>query len=89
MRDTEQNYCILHLEGSIVLQFFIKLEPCQLNWLDMKGQWDGIVEDSGDKVAQRHHFLTLWTITPLMTLKNDTPFWHFSPPKWMFPPPIT
>ena len=60
-------------------------------WLDMvhtlKGQWDCIVGDSNDKGAQRHQFPTLWTTTPLMASKNGSPFWHFHPPKWFFPPP--
>ena len=48
-----------------------------------------LIGDSEPKAAQCHQFLTLWKATPLMSSKNDTPFWHFQPPKWMFPPLIT
>ena len=62
-------------------------------WLDivhtLKGQWDGIVGDSDAKIAQRSQFLGIWTATPFLTSNYGTPYWHFQPPKWLFPPPIT
>mgnify|MGYP007129928753 FL=1 len=45
----------------------------------LKGQWDCIIGDSKDKVAQCHEFLTLWKATPLISLENGNPFWHFQP----------
>ena len=61
-------------------------------WLDivhsLKVQWDGIVGDFDAKTAQCREF-SVWTTIPFMTSKNDTPFWHFQPLKWLFPPPIT
>ena len=62
-------------------------------WLEivhaLKGQWDGIVGDSDAKIAQRHEFLIIWTATPFVTSRYTTPYWHFQPPKWLFPRPIT
>ena len=85
MGDTEQYYCILHLEGSVLSRFSSSI------WLEMvyilKGQWDCTVGDSDDKIARRDEVLTLWTTTPLVTSKNGTPFQHFEPPKQLFPPP--
>ena len=43
-----------------------------------KGQWDCIIGDLDDKVAQHHKFLPLWKATPLMSLRNDTSFGTFS-----------
>ena len=52
-------------------------------WLDMihtlKGQWDCLIGDSEPKAAQCHQFLTLWKATPLISLENGNPFWHFQP----------
>ena len=31
----------------------------------------------------------MWKDTPLLSLKDGNPFWHFQPPRWLFPPPIT
>ena len=50
----------------------------------LKGQWDGIVGDFDAKTTQCHGFLSMRTTTPFMTSKNDTPFWHFQPSKWLF-----
>ena len=62
-------------------------------WLDivhtLKGQWDGIVGDSDAKIAQQHEFITIWKVAPFMTTNCDNPYWHFQPPKWLFPLPIT
>ena len=50
-------------------------------WLEivhvLKGQWDGIVGDSKPKMAQQHEFLIIWTTTPFLTSKYETPYWHF------------
>ena len=46
-------------------------------------------QDSEAKIAQRLGFLIIWIATPFLTSKHDTPYWHFQPPKWLFPPPIT
>ena len=50
---------------------------------------DGIVGDSDAKIAQRHEFLIIWTNTPFMTSNYNTPYSHFQPSKWLFPPSIT
>ena len=85
MGDTEQQYCILHLKGSVLTYF--SSSQSLTNSIGKKylvghgshfeGKWDCIVEGFDHKAAQRHQFLTLWTVTPLMTSKNVTPFWHF------------
>ena len=55
----------------------------------LKGQWDCLIGDFEPKATQRHQFLTLWKDTPFMSLKDGNPFWHFQPPRWLFPPLIT
>ena len=39
----------------------------------LKGQWDGIVGDSEAKIVQQSEFLIIWTTTPFMTSKYNTP----------------
>ena len=88
-------YHIWKTRCSLIFQQ-LKTPPAELVsniWLDivhtLKGQWDGIIGDSDAKIAQRHEFITIWKPSPFMTANCGTPYWHYQPPKWLFPPPIT
>ena len=53
-----------------------------------KGQWDCIIGDLDDKVAQHHKFLPLWKATPLMSSKNANPFGTLSKQTKMVAPSV-
>ena len=55
----------------------------------LKGQYDDLISHEPNDKNATLSFLAHWQNGPFLQLRGGSPIWNFTPPTWLFPPPIT